>query len=219
MGGTRNTVRNTGRTQRTPKSFWFDPRLAIGVGLVIASVVGVFAVVTASDSSVLVYSASSTLNPGDRVYPKDLDVASVQLGQSEGWYLSQSDVPADGLLVTRSVSAGELVPASAVGSASSIRVASVVVRVSGELSHSITPGAVIDVWSAAVTDDRHFGPPAVLVGSATVVRVLESKGLIADGRGHVVELLVPRDRIARVLEALADGDSITLVPVSIPVSR
>lgn len=219
MGGTRNTERNTGRTQRAPKTFWFDPRLAIGVGLVIASVVGVFAVVTSSDNSVLVYSASATLNPGDRVYLKDLDVASVQLGQSEGHYLSQSDVPADGLLVTRSVSAGELVPASAVGSASSVRVASVVVRVSGELSHSIAPGAVIDVWSAAVTDDRRFGPPAVLVGSATVVRVLESKGLIADGSGHVVELLVPRDRIARVLEAHADGDSISLVPVSIPVSR
>ncbi len=219
MGGTRNTVRNTVHKERSPKSFWFDPRLAIGVGLVIASVIGVFAVVTSSDNSVLVYSASSTLNPGDRVYSKDFDVASVQLGQTSGRYLSQADVPTEGLLVTRSVSAGELVPASAVGSASSIRVASVVVRVSGELSHSIAPGTVIDVWSAAVTDDRQFGPPAVLVGSATVVQIPESKGLIADGRGHVVEILVPRDRIARVLEAVADGDSISLVPVSIPVPR
>jgi hypothetical protein len=70
-----------------------------------------------------------------------------------------------------------------------------------------------------VTDDRRFGPPAVLVGSATVVRVLESKGLISDSRGHVVELLVPRDKIARVLEAVAGGDAISLVPVSIPVAR
>ncbi len=218
MGGTRNPVRDATRKERSPKSFWFDRRLALGVGLVIASVVGVFAVVTAADSSVLVYSASSTLSPGDVVYPRDLDVASVQLGRADGRYLGQADVPPEGVVVTRSVSAGELIPASAVGSAASVRVASVVVRAGGELSHSIVPGAVVDVWSAAVTEDRHFGPPAVLVGSATVVRVVESEGLIGDGRGHVVELLVPRDRIARVLAAVVDGDTISLVPVSIPVS-
>ena len=219
MGGTRNTARNTVRNERSPKTFWFDPRLAIGVGLVIASVVGVFAVVAAADRSVLVYSAASTLNPGDRVYVSDLEVSSVQLGNAGERYLGQEDVPSEGLLVTRSVLAGELVPASAVGSAASIRVASVVVRVGGELSHSIAPGTVIDVWSAAATQDRQFGPPSVLVGSATVVRVLESKGFISDGHGQVVELLVPRDRIARVLEAVAGGDAMSLVPVSVPVLR
>jgi hypothetical protein len=59
----------------------------------------------------------------------------------------------------------------------------------------------------------------VLVGSATVVRVLKESGIIADHRGGGVELLVPRDRIARVLEATAGGDAISLVPVSIPVRR
>lgn len=215
MGGTRDDVRR----QRSPKSFWFDPRLAIGLGLVVASVVGVFWVVTAADHSVLVYAAASSLSPGDRVYPADLRVASVRLGQADDRYLGEGDVPAEGVLVIRSVSEGELVPASAVGAASSIRVASIVVKASGELSHSIAPGTVVDVWSAEVTDDRRFGPPAVLVGSATVVRVLESKGLISDSRGHVVELLVPRDKIARVLEAVAGGDAISLVPVSIPVAR
>lgn len=215
MGG----MRDSGRKDRSPKSFWFDPRLAIGIGLVVASVAGVIAVVAAADNSVLVYAASSSLNPGDRIYPADLQETSVRLGPADDRYLSRGDVPADGVVVTRTVSAGELVPASAVGSASSLRVASVVVRVSGELSHSVVPGTVTDVWSAAVTDDRQFGPPSVLVGSVTVVRIIESTGLVRDARGHVVELLVPRDKIARVLEAVADGATITLVPVSIPVSR
>ncbi len=215
MRGTRDTVRKV----RSPKSFWFDPRLAIGIGLVVASVAGVVAVVTAADSSVLVYTASTSLTPGDRIYPRDLLETSVVLGQADERYLSRGDVPAEGVLVTRTVSAGELVPASAVGSASSIRVASIVVRVSGELSRSIAPGAVTDVWSAALADDRQFGPPSVLVGSVTVVRIVESTGLVRDNKGQVVELLVPRDKLARVLEAVAHGDTITLVPVSIPVSR
>lgn len=215
MGDRRGTVRK----ERSPKTFWFDPRLAIGVGLVIASVVGVVGVVTAMDRSVLVYAAASTLSPGDLVYPADLQVASVRLGQADERYLRQADVPTEGVLVTRTVSEGELVPASAVGSASSIRFASIVVKVDGELSHTIAPGAVTDVWSAAMTDDRHFDPPSVLVASATVVRVLESKGFISGNQGQLVELLVPRDKIARVLEAVAEGHSISLVPVSIPVPR
>lgn len=215
MAGTRDTA----RTPRSAKSFWFDPRLAIGVGLVIASVAGVFAVVSAADRSVLVYAASSAMNPGDRVYPTDLEVASVRLGRTDERYLKEGEIPADGVIVTRTVSAGELVPASAVGASSSLRVASIVVNVGGDLSHTIAPGTVTDVWSAEVTDDRRFGPPSVLVGSATVVRVLESKGIISDGRGHTVELLIPRDRIARVLDAVAGGDAISLVPVSIPVTK
>jgi len=208
-----------GRTTRSRRSLRFDPRLAIGVGLVVASVAGVYAVVSAADRSILVYAAAATVNPGDRIYADDLQPTSVRLGEVAGRYLVPDDVPSDGLLVTRSVAAGELVPASAVGSAASIRFASVVVTVSGQLSKTIEPGVVVDVWSAVETDHGVFGPPVVLVGSATVVRVVESGGLIADGRGGGVEVLVPRGRIARVLEAVANGDVISLVPVSIPAGR
>lgn len=212
-------VRTTPGKERSPRRAWFDPRLAIGLALVIVSVVGVFGIVQATDRSVLVYSTSRALSPGDRVYEGDLVIATVRLGEAGGRYLERGDVPQDGFLVTRAVSAGELLPASAVGSAASIRVASIVVTVSGQLSRSIAPGVVVDVWSATESEDHRFGPPAVLVGSATVVRVLESSGLIADKRGSGVEILVPRDKIARVLEAVADADAISLVPVSIPVRR
>ncbi len=214
-------ARNAGGSankERAPRRFTFDPRLPIGIGLVVISVVGVFGIVQAADTSTSVYSTSAALSPGDRVYVRDLEVATVRLGDVGDHYLGQGDVPPEGLLVTRAVAEGELLPASAVGSAASLRVASIVVAVSGQLSKSIAPGTVVDVWSASQTEDRRFGPPAVLVGSATVVRVLEDDGLIADKNGGV-EILVPRDRIARVLEATADGDVISLVPVSIPVRR
>ncbi|GAA3735844.1 hypothetical protein GCM10022239_09870 [Leifsonia bigeumensis] len=207
------------RPARQRRPFRFDPRLAIGVVMVVASVVGVYAVVVAADRSVLVYAATSTVNPGDRIYIDDLQPTSVRLGEAAGRYLLPEDVPAEGLLVTRSVAAGELVPASAVGSAASIRFASVVASVSGRLSKAIAPGAVVDVWSAVETDHGVFGPPVVLVGSATIVRVVDAGGLIADGGGEGVEVLVPRDRIARVLEATANGDAVSLVPVSIPAGR
>lgn len=207
------------RPERPPKSFWFDPRFAIGVGLVVVSVLGVYGIIAAVDRTVEVFSAASPLSPGDRIYADDLVSQSVRLGELGGKYLSPKDLPNDGLLVTRAVAAGELVPTSALGDAASIRVASVVVPVNGTLSKSIAPGTVVDVWSAAETDHGVFGPPAVLVGSATVVRVIESGGLVSGGGSSGVELLVPRDKVARVLEAVANGDAISLVPLSLPVRR
>ena len=210
--------RDPGRMERTRRARGVDPRLIIGVVLVIGSVAGVYAVVTAADRSVLVLAAASTVSPGDRIYVGDLRPTSVQLGDAGDEYLQEEDVPDDGLLVTRAVAEGELVPRSAVGAASSIRFASVIVTVRGQLSKSIVPGVVVDLWSSAEAEHGVYGPPVVLVGSATVVRVVESGGIIAD-QGGGVEVLIPRARIARVLEAVANGDAISLVPVSIPAGR
>lgn len=214
MVGQRDPVRR----DRPRRLLGVDPRLVIGILLVVASVAGVYAVVTSTDRSILVYAASSTVNPGDRIYAGDLQPTSVRLGDAGSRYLVAGDLPPDGLLVTRSIAAGELVPVSAVGSAASVRFGSIVVVVSGQLSKSIAPGVVVDVWSAAETEAGEFGPPVVLVGSATVVRIVETGGLITD-HGGGVELLVPRERIARVLEATANANAISLVPVGIPVPR
>ena len=164
------------------------------------------------------FSSSSALSPGDRIYAEDLVSENVRLGELGGKYLTPEELSPDGLVVTRAVAAGELIPTSALGTAASIRVASVVVTVSGQLSKAIEPGTVVDVWSAAQTDHGVFGPPTVLVGSATVVRTIESSGLIA-GNGSGVEILIPREKVARALEAVANGDAISLVPVSLPVRR
>ena len=207
---------SAGASPRAPRAFWFDPRFAIGIALVVVSVLGVVAVVTAADSSMLVYSARSSLSPGDRVTQSDLDARSVRLGSLGGKYLVDGDIPTAGFVVTRAVSAGELVPVSAVGSVTGAALASIVVTLSGELARSVADGSVVDLWSAKQADDTPFGPPSVLVSSATVVRVVSAAGVIADRTRQSVELLVPRSKTAAVLEAIANADALSLVPSSIP---
>jgi hypothetical protein len=197
--------------------FWFDPRFAIGVALVIASVAGVFAIVTSADTSELVLAARAPLATGDIVNADDLVATSVRLDGALDSYLVASDVPDDGLVITRPVAAGELVPASAVGSVAGLRQASVVISVNGQLPASVGPGATVDVWAAKELESGVFGPPIVVVSAATVVRIVESDGLVVDETSGTVEVLVPRLNIARVLEAIANDDSLSLVPTSIPV--
>ncbi len=204
--------------ERPPRSFWFDPRFAIGIGLVVASIAGVVALVSSADRTVQVWAARDALSAGDTVVADDLVLRDVRLGAADDLYLVEDGLPAGGLVLARTVAAGELLPESALGSRDSTRLAAVVVPIRGQLAQSVVAGSVVDVWSAKENEEGVFGPPAVLVSSATVVRVLEDDGLIVDGTAAGVEVLVPRARIASVLEGIANDDSMSLVPVTMPVA-
>jgi hypothetical protein len=197
--------------------FWFDPRFAIGLALVVASVAGVFAIVNSADTSELVLAARAPLATGDLVNADDLVATSVRLDGALDTYLVESDIPDDGFVITRPVAEGELVPASAVGSVAGLRQASVVISVNGQLPGSVGPGATVDIWAAKELESGVYGPPIVVVSAATVVRIVESDGLVVDDSSGTVEVLVPRLNIARVLEAIANDDALSLVPTSIPV--
>lgn len=198
------------------RRFWFDPRFAIGILLVIASVGGVLAIVTAADASDRVYTARDAIAPGDRITASDLIAVSVRLEARPDLYLVPGDIPPEGVVVVRAVGEGELVPATAVGSAAGLRLASVVVTINGQLPASIAPGALVDLWAASQQDSSTFAPPSVIVAGATVVRQLESEGLVGSSDTSTLELLVPRSKVARVLEAIANEDALSAVPVAIP---
>jgi hypothetical protein len=76
----------------------------------------------------------------------------------------------------------------------------------------------VDLWAAERLDSSRFGPPAVLVPGATIVRLVEDDGLVADD-GVALEVLVPRTSVARLLEALSNEDAVAAVPVSVPLGN
>jgi hypothetical protein len=206
---------------RTPLGrgrFWFDPRFVVGLLLVVVSVLGVTLLVSQAERTRPVYAAPQTLAAGDAIDAEDLAVAEVRLGRAEQRYLSPGDLPPGGVLLTRTVQEGELLPAGAVTDTGSVDTSSVVVESTGRLARSVTAGRLVDVWAASEGEGGVFGPPGVLVPSATVVQVLEDDGLVGDGSAESVEILVPRERVARVLESIANGDAVSLVPAAAPAT-
>jgi hypothetical protein len=210
-GNDRGTVVRSTPSTRT--RFWFDPRFALGLILVVASIVGVSVIVAGSDRTVAVYAARVPLAVGDSLDTGDLVETRVRLVGADDLYLTPALLPADGLVVTRTVTAGELVPAAAVGSRSGAAQTRIVFDLRGRLSSGVEAGSVVDVWSAAESESGEFGPPGVLVGRATIVRILEPTGLIQSDGGRSVEVLVPKDRVAAVLESVANDDAISVVAV------
>lgn len=195
-----------------------DMRLVVGLALVAVSVAGVVGLVGALDDRTTVYAAASALSPGDRIGRGDLVARSVSLDGSDALYLREGDVPPDGLVVVRAVRDGELLPRAAVGDAAGVRSTALVLELTSPASSSVRPGATVDVWaSPADADGRGFGAPVVLVADAVVVRVVEDDGLVSAGGAGGVEVLVPRGRVARVLQAQAGGDALAVVPAGLPL--
>ncbi|GHD79122.1 flagellar basal body P-ring formation chaperone FlgA [Salinibacterium amurskyense] len=210
--------RRSGRTlsQARARAFALDPRLAIGVVLVVASVVGVVSIVAATDESTEVYAAASTLAPGDRVLSSDLVIRSVKLNEATDRYIARGELPDEGFIATRPIEAGELVPSSSLGSHDGLSLTSVVVSPQGGLSGTVATGASVDVWASAEAEDGSYAAPGVIISGAVVVRLLEDDSLVSAAHGNAIELLVPRSRVARLLEAMANGDVLSVIPANLP---
>jgi hypothetical protein len=212
--------RTPSRRRRSP----LDPRLLIGIGLVAVSVAGVVALVGAADHRITVYAAGATIAPGQHVGADDLVVRQVALEDAPALYLTASDLPASGLVATSVIRRGELVPRSAVGSVEGTDSTAVVLPLAGDVSESVVAGAAVDVWGTAAGSDEPGAmegggaPPVVIVPDATVVRVVQDDGFVSAADGRSIEVLVPRSRVARVLQAIADGDALAVVPAGIPLS-
>jgi len=204
-----------------------DLRLVLGVLLVLGSVAGVFGIVSAADRRITVYAAAAALAPGDRIDAGDLVRRTVALDGAERLYLAEGDIPSGGLVVTQSVAKGELLPASAVGSTVGVRSTSLVLKLATRVSGAVVPGATVDLWAAPSTaaqpgqagDGSPAAAPTVLVAGAIVVRVLDEAGSFAvDSDGGSIEVLVPRSKVASLLEAIADDEALAAVPAGLPIS-
>ena len=192
---------------------WMDPRLVIGVALVLVSLAGVWLVVQQSARTDTAWAATRTLLPGDTVAAGDVQQIEVRLPQSQDRYLDASADPV-GMVVASTVGEGEVLPLRALGSAASVDRSAVVIDVEGALPRSVRTGSLVDVWTAAPNDDG-YDAPAVLIDDAIVVGVVEDEGILASA-AQQLELLVPTDETSRLLEAMSNEHVLSVVPLAQP---
>lgn len=194
------------------RAFWGDARFFLGILLVVASVAGVWFVVAASRQTVPAFAASRTIVPGEAISGDDVRVVEVSLGQLGDAYLAPEAL-ADGLVATRTIESGELVPHSAVGEASAVRTTSVVLRSAVDVPGSVEAGSVVEVWAAPMIERGSYDVPRILVADATVVSVTRDDSMIGGGSA-ALEIVIPRSDVAATLAAMADESALSVVPTS-----
>lgn len=195
-----------------PRAFWADARFLLGIALIIASVAGVWLVVASARQTAPVFAAARTIVPGQTVTADDLRVVDVALGSTAETYASPVSLE-PGVIATRTILAGELVPQAAVGDADAATTTSVVIRPSGDVAASVVAGSVVEVWASPAEDGGGYGDPRILVPSATVVTVDREDGVVS-AQDVSLEVVIPRADVAATLAALADESQLSVVPVA-----
>lgn len=192
---------------------WRDPRLLVGVVLVASSVVAGAKVVSAYDDTAPYYRTTRALTAGQTVTASDVAVVDVRLGEAEGGYLAGTEDPV-GAVVTRTMASGEFVPVDAIGHSDMVAVAPIGVPVSAAVAQQLSKGDVVDVWIALADPDRPgtYVRPERSVAGATVSTVATGGSTFSVGSESTVGVLVPSQAVMQVLDALANGAKLTLVP-------
>ena len=195
---------------------WRDPRLLAGLALVAASVALGSWALRAAERTVPVYVARETTVPGAAIEAGALAVAEVRLGAVDLARYVRADEPLPaGAVALRVVEAGELLPASAVGSADDLALRPVSVPVSGQVPEVVRAGARVDLWFSPSTRAASDEPtvPAQLAAALTVAEVDRPQGAFAAGGTTTVHVLVPTDQLPDVLGALAADGRLDVVAV------
>jgi SAF domain len=194
------------------RAFWGDARFFLGILLVVASVAGVWFVVSASRQTAPAFAATRTIVPGEAISADDLRVVEVSLGQVGDAYL-EVDALADGLVAVRTIESGELVPSRSVGDATTMSTTSVVLRSAVDVPGSVRTGSVVEVWAAPLIERGSYDAPRILVPDATVVSVTRDDSMIGGGSA-ALEIVIPRADVAETLAAIADESALSVIPAA-----
>lgn len=197
---------------RAARSGWRDPRLWVGVLIVVVSVVAGGRLLAAADDTVTVWAVAADAGPGARLDPDDLEPTRVRFadeGDLAGYFSADDELPA-GLVLLRGVGAGELLPRAALGTAeTSADTVELPVAVDTEqVPPAVQSGSVVSVY---LVGSRDSGP---LLEDATVVDAppLESTFGTTTGRRQLV-LAVPAAAAAAFLAELGRVDQPVLTVV------
>jgi hypothetical protein len=190
---------------------WRDPRLVVGVVIVAVCVLLGARVLAAADDTVAVWSLRHDVPAGAVLHRADLAVARVHFaGAGADRYLPASAEPADGSVALHDLSAGELLPRSAVGDGGGRALVEVPLSVApDDLPASVVRGATVDVWvtpNGSTPDDR--ARARLALEDVVVVAVPERGDSLAPQTTRQVIVGVDRadvDALADALGQLADG--------------
>lgn len=193
---------------------WRDPRLLVGIMIVLVSVAAVVALVAAQDRTVAVYAAGEDLDVGAAVDADDLRVEQVHLANAAEHYVTVEDGLDEDLQVLAAVDAGELLPQRAVGEADPQGRQAVILEVDHTLSSAVASGRSVDVWATYQSASQSEGQARAdqVVTAATVASVSEDSSAFGSQQRTSVEVLIDPEDMAAVLEARGEAQ-IAVVPV------
>ena len=198
--------------RRLRRPSWLDPRVATGILLIAVSVTTGARIVGGADRSVQVWALTRDVSAGTVLVRTDVELARVRLFDSGPRYLQAAGSPA-GRTVSRDLSRGELLPASAVIAVPPAAIVAVPVR--PQNAPALSHGQAVDVWATV----KGCSPVRVLARVPVQEVRSDRAGALSASAGavQVVLRVAPADA-ARLVAALGAEAVIRLVVLDGAVS-
>jgi hypothetical protein len=197
----------TPRAARLARPRWWDPRLVAGLVLVLLSVVVGAKIFADADERVRVWTVTHDLGADTPLADGDLVARAVRLDAAAARYVA-ADQDLDGLVLTRPVGRGELLPLAAVAVGGAAEQRRVVVEVDRIGAGGLDKGRVVDVYAVReATGGASAPPPELVLAEVTVADDVRASGSAFGGNAGKagVALLVDGPDVAGLIDAMAHG--------------
>ena len=182
--------------------FLKNSRLAMGLALLIIALSAASLISKEANRTVLVWASIGELAPGQVIMPTDITPASVLLAQTAKNYLASS-AQIVGTTVISKISAGDLIPVSAISTevdSLDKRLVPLTVEIT-DLPIALVRGDVIDIYAIAKKDSNSIITPELLAAGVSVEQVLERSN-----SGSVsVLVILNNDQVLSALNLITDS--------------
>jgi hypothetical protein len=207
---------------RLKRPSWRDPRLLVGLVLLFTSVAAGARIVALADHTQPVYAARVTLPTGTPLTAEVLKVVRMRLIGADAEYLDAGRSLPVGQVTVRTVGAGEIVPLASLASSEQLQSRPVSIPLDGAAPTGVAPGGLVDVWASTKRRDDvggGYNEPERIARAAEVFDVRTPDTALSTGRSATVDVLLPAEELAPVLDALANQARVVVLPVPGSVGR
>lgn len=210
MAQNQGTQRTEAARLKAPS--WKDPKLLIGVLLVLLSVVGVVFLVNAAKNTSSYYALKTDLAAGSPLSAENLTVVEANLGtQAENYLPATQDIPSNSVL-QRFVKAGDLLAKDVMTSGEEMDRKPFGLIVEDPLASTVTSGDTVDVWVSLPGEDRQFQDPVRLIERAEIAEINRGDTGFSSTTKTTVQLLLPDNQLPAIIKAVNSQARISLVP-------
>lgn len=199
----------TGARLKPPS--WKDPRLLVGMLLVLASVVGVISLVGSADQTTEVYAARDSIAVGEKLTTDNVVRAKVRLGETEEHYFTAEAGLPEGLVAVQRIGKNQLVPKESLATMDALDRKPVAVTIDEALPPQAVAGTRVDVWVALPDARNGFSEPKLLLPGAEIAQVTAGSTALGSSRSTVLMVLVEDTLMPAILGAQANDAKISVV--------
>lgn len=196
---------------RLKRPSWKDPRLLMGILLVLLGLAGVIALVGAADHTAQVYIAREDISVGQVITEADLSVAKVRLNDVASSYVSVEDGLASGKVALQRIAKNQLLPRASLGQPDALDRKPVAITIEEALPSQAVPGARVDVWVAMPGVESAFDEPELLLPGAEIAQVTSASASLGGSKSTVVLVLVTDEQMPKLLGAQANKAKVSVV--------